>query len=110
MTSPKGESKAPNSYVYKGDKAEIHDDDIADRMKADEGWYDNPDDAKKKTAKPKDVDKIPASDPETLQGDGSSTPDEDVKDASGMSFDANRHYKDKRTDDDGNFAVRKNAK
>jgi len=34
------------AFVYKGDKAELHDKDVADRMKADEGWHDNPTDAK----------------------------------------------------------------
>ena len=34
------------SFVYKGSKAELHDDDVADRMKAEEGWFDNPTDAK----------------------------------------------------------------
>jgi len=36
------------SFVYKGTKAELHDDDVADRMKAEEGWCDNPADAKAK--------------------------------------------------------------
>lgn len=31
------------SFVYKpGKTPELHDDDVADRMKADEGWFDNP--------------------------------------------------------------------
>ena len=34
------------AFVYKGNKAELHDKDVADRMKADEGWFDNPTDAK----------------------------------------------------------------
>jgi len=33
------------AFVYKGDKAELHNKDIADRMKAAEGWFDNPADA-----------------------------------------------------------------
>jgi len=34
------------AFVYKGDKAELHNKDVADRMKAEEGWFDNPADAK----------------------------------------------------------------
>lgn len=33
------------AFVYKGGKAELHNKDVADRMKADEGWFDNPADA-----------------------------------------------------------------
>lgn len=34
------------AFVYKGDKSELHNKDVADRMKADEGWCDNPTEAK----------------------------------------------------------------
>jgi len=47
MTAPKGESQKSQSFVYKAGKTpELHDKDVADRMKADEGWFDNPTDAK----------------------------------------------------------------
>lgn len=39
------------AFVYKGDKAELHDKPVADRMKAEEGWFDNPEAAKKPAAK-----------------------------------------------------------
>ena len=89
------------SFVYKGTQAELHDDDVADRMKAEEGWFDNPTDAKKPAKR------VPAAKPPVVNDDA---PDENAKDASGTPFDADRHYKDKRTDDDGNWAVKKNAK
>lgn len=94
------------AFVYKGDKAELHDKDVADRMKDEEGWFDNPADAKKPT-KPATKITIPTKDDSPSPD---STPDEDVNDASGTPFNADRHYKDKRTDENGNWAVKKNAK
>jgi hypothetical protein len=51
------------AFVYKHGKApELHNKDVADRMKAEEGWSDNPADAKKPA-------KTPAKKPAKTQGE-----------------------------------------
>lgn len=75
------------AFVYKaGHAPELHDKDVADRMKAEEGWTDSAANAKNP---PK----------AKVENDASDAP-----------YNPDRHYKDGRKDEAGNWAVRKSAK
>lgn len=105
------------AFVYKDGKAELHDKDTADRMKADEGWFDNP------AEKLSEIDEL-RKENAALKADGDDTDDEQSnewpnrevtgtiildsgKDASGVVFDPDIHFGNKHKDDEGNWKVKK---